>query len=238
MNYKLIIIVFILLLFPNSAIAELPRINISIDIQTREYQDAFVVGDTFYYKINLTNPMTETIYSDFSVSIYNPANVLIESTRNYTGQKIEPNKSIEIVAKGGYINETAAFPFDIAGDYRIVLESSKSFDFYRNMELNYVWENKTIPYTSYVRTSGYFVKYFDVMPSWQYHLWKEEEKINMQSLDLSQKMYEINTDIDTITKEMNQATQDMNKATKNIEKATYGMVVVALISLFVAYYRR
>lgn len=242
MNYKLIILFFILLLFPNSAIAELPRINISIDIQTREYQDAFVVGDTFYYKINLTNPMTETIYSDFYVSIYNPANVLIESTRNYTGQKIEPSKSIEIVAKGGYINETAAFPFDIAGDYKIIVESSKYFDFYRNIELNYVSGNETIQYNMYVRTPIKFVYYFDVMPSWQYNLWKEEEKINMQSLDLNQKMYDINSDIDTITKEMNMATQEMNivtkqmnESTQDMKRATYVMLVVAFISLYFAW---
>ena len=232
MNYKLIIIVFILLLFPNTAIAELSRLNISIEIEPYEYKDALVVGDSFYYIINLTNPMSETIYSDFSVSIYNPVNVLIESTRNYTGQKIEPYESIEIIAKGGYDNETAIFPFDIAGVYKIEFKSTKPIEFYKI--ISYSGRNET----GYIRTPLESVYYFDVMPSWQYHLWKEEEQINKQSLDLSQKMYEINTDIDTVTKEMNQATQDMNNATKNIEKATYGMIGVAIISLFVALKKR
>ena len=239
---KLIIIVFILLFFPNYAVAEYSKLNVSVEIITYDnYEDAFVVGDSFFYKINLTNPMSEKITSDFSVTVYNPANVSIESTINYTGKTIEPNQSIEIVAKGGKDNETAAFPFDIAGDYKLILESTKPFDFYRWIKIRYTSGNNTIVGDRYIRTPLKFVYYFDVMPTWQYHLWKEEEKINKQSLDLSQKMYEINTDIDTVTKEMNQATQEMNivtqqmnEATQDMKGATYIMLLVAIISLVVA----
>ena len=232
MNYKLIIIVFILFLIPNFAIAELSRVNVSVDILPYEYPDTFVVGDRFYYIINLTNPTNETIYSDFSVSIYNPVNV--ESTRNYT-RIIESGKSIDIVAIGEDIDEKAIFPFDIAGVYKIKIKSTKPIQFYKL--ISYVGSNQT----GYIRTPLESIFYFDVMPSWQYHLWKEEEKINKQSLDLSQKMYDITTNIDNVTKEMNQATQEMNIVTKQMNQATQDMngattkmLIVALISLTVA----
>ena len=231
MSGKLIIIVFILLLFPNIAIAEIQKLNVSIEIKPIVYYDAFVVGDGFNYKINLTNPMSETIYADFFVSIYNPNNVLIESTRNHSGKTIEPGKSIELIGNGGINNELAAFPFEIAGDYKIVLESSKFFDYYRNMKIYREGYN----YTTYVRTRVKFMYYFDVMPKWQYTLWKEEKEINMHSLDLSQKMYEITTNIDNVTKEMNQATQEMNEVTKEMNKATDTMLDVAILTFGIAF---
>ena len=83
MNRKLALFVFIVLLLPNSTLAENPKLNIFINVNTSEYLDAFVVGDHFYYKINLTNPTSERISDDFSISVYNPHGALIETTKNY-----------------------------------------------------------------------------------------------------------------------------------------------------------
>lgn len=230
-NRKLALFVFIVLLLPNSTLAENPKLNISVNISTYEYADAFVVGDHFYYKINLTNPTTERISDDFSISVYNPHGALIETMKNHKEISIEPGESVEIISKGRYENETAIFPFEIAGDYKIVLESNKSIDFYRWVRVSSITGDKKIIQDNFVRRNKKFEYYFDVMPKWQYNLWKEEEKINKQSIDLNNKILQINIDMD-------KATQDMNTATKNIELATFVMLAVSLIMLFVATKKR
>ena len=221
MNRKLVVISFSVFLLINPAMADNLELNISVDIIAHEYTDAFVVGDFFYYRINLTNPMSEKISDNFSVSVFNPADALIEPMKNYNDISIESGQSIEIIAKGGYENETATFPFDVAGDYKIMLESTKPIDFYRWVEVGS--QNGYKEYR-FVRINKKYVYYFDVMPKWQYNLWKEEEKINEQSLDLSQKMFEI-------TNDMGEATQEMKNATQYILGATLIMLIVAIFTL-------
>ena len=224
MTQKLALFVFILLLLPNFALAENPKLDISIDISTYEYTDAFVVGDHFHYNINLTNPTSERISDDFSVGIYNPHGTLIETIKRYENTSIEPGESVAIIAKGGYENETAVLPFNIAGDYKIVLESNKSIDFYKWDTVSSITMGNTITENIYIRLNKKFEYNFDVMPKWQYNLWKEEEKINKQSIDQNKKILE--------------ATDDMNAATQAIKNATYAMFGVAIITLIVAIKKR
>jgi len=183
------------------------KLDVSIKIETYEYFDAFVVGDAFYYKINLTNPMSEEISDNFSVSVYNPRKELMEQPKVYE-MLIEPNKSIEIILIGGRENETGILSFDTTGDYSLVLDATKSIEFYRHIK------------RKYMRFPKKFVFYFDVMPKWQYSLWREEANLNQKMLDL--------------TKGTKEATIDMNSATKIIKTATNVMKWVAIITLGVA----
>lgn len=217
MNRKIALFIFIILLLPNSALAENPILEINVSIKTYEYADAFVVGDFFYYEIILNNPTDKKISDEFSISIYNPHDVL--ATRDEVEISIEPGEFHKIVAISGHnneTNETAAFPFEIAGDYKIVFESNQSIDFRRLFRVR--GDDKIIH--RYVRLSNKFEYYFDVMPKWQYNFWKEEEKISKQSIDLNKKMLE--------------ATKDMNTATNTIKWATYIMVFVSIMTLIAA----
>ncbi len=225
----------------STALAENLMLNISVDIKTYEYTDALVVGDYFYYILNLTNPMPEKISDIFSVSVYKPNGDLIEPAQDYE-ISIEPSASKEIIAKGGKENETAIFPFDIAGDYKIVVESTKPIELYRWISISYERLNETVIQNSYIRTNEKFSYSFDVMPRWQYGLWKEEEKINKKSLEINQEILTLNTDLDRATKEMlnltvdlNLATKKMNDATQDIKYATYAMLTVAVLTLIVAF---
>lgn len=210
---KLAVFVFILLLLPNPTLAENPELNLNISIKTYEYADANVVGDHFYFEIFLTNPTSEIISDDFSISVYNPHDDAI-GTRNFENISIEPKQSYKLIAGGEYENETAILPFEIAGDYKIVFESNKSIDFYNFFKMEE--SEKSIQY-NFVRQNTKYEHYFDVMPKWQYNLWKEEEKINID-------MYE--------------ATQEMNAATNIMIWATLAMLIVSLINLYIVIKKR
>lgn len=174
MNRKIALFIFIVLFLPNSALAENPILNIDVSIKTYEYADAFVVGDFFYYEIILSNPTAERISDKISIRIYNPHDVL--ATKNEMEISIESDEFYKIIAVSGYnneTNETAAFPFQIAGDYKIVFESNKSIDFRRLFQVK--GDDKIIQ-DRYIRLNNKFEYYFDVMPKWQYNLWKEEEE--------------------------------------------------------------
>lgn len=225
MSKKIILILFILLL-SNPAFADEAGLDVFIRILTYKYPDAFVVGDSFYYKINLTNKMADEVSDNFSISIYNPKGGLIGSTRIYE-RSIKPGENIEIIAKGGKGNETAAFPFDIRGDYKLILNSTNLFDFYRWFKV----KSERYIHNRYIRSSGKFDYNFDVMPKWQYELWKQEEEINKQTLDVNKKMLDLTIDL-------NSATRNMNDATQKIKFATYIMLGVALLTLLVAFIKR
>lgn len=225
---KLAVFIFIILLLPNSTLAEKPILTWNLNIKTYEYTDAYVVGDHFYFEIFLENPTLERITSDINIKVYNSNNDII-GDRNYKDVSIEPNKYERLFAAGGYENSTAIYPFKIAGDYKIVLESNKSIDFFKLFEVKGKGENISEEEWMYVRTDQKFEYYFDVMPKWQYNLWKEEEKINNQSMDLNNKMLQKNIDMDN-------ATQEMNSATNKIKWATYAMFIVSIITLMTTVY--
>ena len=118
-----VLIVAIFLQFVTFACAQEQKVDIELDVISYEINDAHVVGDFFYYKINITNIGTEIINDTFTISVFNPSGNLLDS-RNYT-VLIEPNGSREITAEGGKKNETAIFPFDTAKNYKIEINSKK-----------------------------------------------------------------------------------------------------------------
>lgn len=211
---RVMFLVFLFFLSLSLSSAQEQKVDIVLEIKTDEIQDACVVGDSFHYKINLTNTGTEIINDTFRISVFNPSRNLIES-RKYT-IVIEPNNSKLIVAEGGKKNETAVFPFDTRGDYKIEVSATKLIDFYRWVkEGRYVRQTKKLNY------------FFDVMPRWEYNSWKSSEEANQKSMIANQKSIEANQKLLDLT-------IDLKNATESMETATWIMVTVAVITLSVA----
>ena len=131
MKYKVsFVIVCFLLLSIQITSAQVQKLDVNVEIVTYEIKDAYVVGDSFYYNITFTNRGSEPINDTFTISISNPSRILIDRPRNYEIH-LKPNESRVITAEGGKENETAVFPFDTSGDYKIEIKSTKPIDFYR-----------------------------------------------------------------------------------------------------------
>jgi hypothetical protein len=222
LNKVAISILLFFIFFSVSINAEELKLNINLDIITYEFPDAKVVGDSFYYKINLTNTGNASVVDNFTVSIFNPQLKLIEQPQIYE-KTINPNESVEIKAFGGRANETAVLPFDTYGDYKLVITSTKNIDFYRIIEYT---KNGYI-YRNYLRYPIEFSFSFDVMPKWQYDLWKETKNVNEKVLEANQKLINL--------------TIDLENATEQIKNATYVMLFVAVMAFgiaFIDYYMR
>jgi hypothetical protein len=207
----LFLILGFLFLFVPFSFAQEQKVDVNLEISPQEIRDAYVVGDCFYYKINFTNTGIEIINDTFTISVFNPSRSLIDIPRTYN-ISIEPNSSRWIIAKGDGENETAIFPFDTRGDYKIEIKSTKPIDFYRWF---IVEEDK-----KYIRQNKKFNYFFDAMPRWQYNLWKDTEEANQKIIEANQKLLDL--------------TIDLNKATKSMERATWIMVIVAFFTLCVA----
>ncbi|MHA1829292.1 MAG: hypothetical protein ACTSX6_11685 [Candidatus Heimdallarchaeaceae archaeon] len=212
-----IFVSFIVVFFLSSSLvfAE-QKLDVHLKIITYEIQDAYVVGDSFYYIINFTNTGNETINDTFTISIFNPSRNLIDSPRKYK-IFVKQNKSELIIAKGGKENETAAFPFDTSGDYKLELNATKLIDFYRWIQIR----EGNFLYKRYIRQNKNFNYFFDVMPHWQYNLWKSSEEANQKVIEANQKLLNL--------------TVDLNNATQSMKTASWIMVIVAGITLFIAY---
>ena len=126
----LFLILGFLFLFIPFSFAQEQKVDVNLEISPQEILDAYVVGDRFFYKINFTNTGIEIINDTFTISVFNPSRSLIDIPRTYE-ILIEPNSSRLIIAKGDGENETAIFPFDTRGDYKIEIKSTKPIDFYR-----------------------------------------------------------------------------------------------------------
>jgi len=187
LRYLVLIVVFFSP-FVTFTCAQEQKIDVELDIFTYEINDAYVVGDFFYYEINFTNTGTEIIDDTFTISVFDPSGNIMDIPMNYE-ILIEPNGSYEITAKGGKENETAIFPFDTAGDYKIEINSTKSIDFYRWIFYN----------TTYIRQNKNFKYFFDVMPQWQYMLWKNTELANQKTIEANQRLINLSSDLNTAT---------------------------------------
>lgn len=212
--FKVIPFIVVLLICTFSTYAE-QRIDVDIQIKPYEIQDAFVVGDFFYYRINLTNTDSEVINTTFNISLFSPSRALIEASRFYP-ENIEPNNSIIIEAKGGKSNETALFPFDFEGDYMITLSANMPLDLYRQIEIK---TDKTITHR-YTRQNIIFKYYFDVMPRWQYTLWKNTETANNKVFEANEKLLSL--------------TIDLKDLTADLKKLTWYMLSIAFFALWIA----
>jgi hypothetical protein len=223
-----LILGFLLLFLPFSSAQE-QKIDVNIDIITYEIKDVYVVGDFFYYKINLTNTGIGIINDTVTISVVNPSGVLIGFPQT---EKLfmEPHSSILIIAKGGKGNETAAFPFDVQGDYKIEINSTQPIDFNRTDERFYIRQNQHFNYS------------FDVMPRWQHTLWKNTEEASQKIIEANQKLLNLTGglvnltgDLVNLTKDLSEATIRMENATKSVERASWIMAFVAVITLIIAY---
>ena len=209
---------FFLFNFSSIVNAQEIKVNISISINPYEIKDAYVVGDSFFYEINLTNDINETIDDKFVVSVYNPKGELLDIPREYI-LSLNSTQTHTIIAKGGKKekNETAALPFDTAGDYRINIHSTKQINFYRWFIVN----EQGYSMLKYIRWEQSFNQTFDVMSRGQYNIWKQTEKANDKVIEANDRLLNLTIDIKTLTDDMNKATQ--------------GMRVVTNIVLFVAF---
>ena len=167
----LFLILGFLFLFIPFSFAQEQKVDVNLEISPQEIQDAYVVGDYFYYEINFTNTGIEIINDTFTISVFNPSRSLIDFPKTHV-ILIEPNSSMLISAKGARENESAIFPFDTSGDYKIEIKSTKPIDFYRWF---IVEEDKR-----YIRQNKKFEYFFDVMPRWRYNLWKDTEEANQK----------------------------------------------------------
>ena len=208
----LFLILGFLFLFVPFSFAQEQKVDVNLEISPHEIQDAYVVGDRFYYEINFTNTGIEIINDTFTISVFNPSRSLIDFPKTHE-ILIEPNSSMLISAKGARENETAIFPFDTSGDYKIEIKSTKPIDFYRWF---IVEEDKR-----YIRQNKKFNYFFDVMPRWQYNLWKDTEEANQKIIEANQKLLDL--------------TIDLKEATNSMETATWIMVLVAFFTSLIAY---
>ncbi|ODS39841.1 hypothetical protein BEH94_02900 [Candidatus Altiarchaeales archaeon WOR_SM1_SCG] len=229
---KLFLITMFLLLFANICFAQEQKVDVDITIVSHEIKDAYVVGDSFWYKVEFTNIGIGIINDNFNISVFNPSGNLIDS-RNYD-ILLEPNESKTINSTGGKKGEVAAFPFDTNGDYKMEIKSKKLIDFYRWFDV----KTGKSTYRSYNRQPMTFKYYFDVMPRWQYDLWKDTKEINKEMLDATEEMNDATKKSLKLTEELDKVTKEVNDATKNIEYATYAMLVVAFVTLFVSLSKR
>lgn len=212
--FRIIPFIVVLLMCNFSTYAE-QRIDVDIQIKSYEVQDAFVVGDFFYYWINLTNTGSEVINTTFDISLFSPSRVLIEIPRFYQ-ENIEPSNSVIIEAKGGKANETALFPFDFQGDYMITLSSNIPIDLYRQIEIR---KSEMIT-RRYIRQNTILTYYFDVMPRWQYTLWKNSESANNKAFEANEKLLSL--------------TIDLKDLTADLKKLTWYMLAIAFFALWMA----
>ncbi|MCK5040565.1 MAG: hypothetical protein KAR87_06370 [Candidatus Aenigmarchaeota archaeon] len=225
---KIIFTVIALLFMLNMAHAtEEYNLSVDIDIEPYVYKDANVAGDSFYYRIMLTNNMSYNesynVSDIFTVSVYNPKGELIEKPRIYN-RTINLNETIKIIAKGGLGTETAAFPFDISGDYKIILNSTNNYINY------YRWLNDD----RWLRMPNRFNYYFDVMPKWQYDLWKEEQDFINKSYEITGQNLDINIENRNLAQEMKEGTDKMYNVTEDMREATIVMKWVSILTFFVA----
>ena len=226
---KIIFTVIALLFMLNMAHAmEEYNLSVDIDIKPYVYEDANVVGDSFYYRIILTNNVSYNesynVSDIFTVSVYNPKGELIEDGPRPYNRTIMHNKTIEIIAKGGPGTKTAAFPFDTSGDYKIVLSSANNYiNFYR-------WLSDG----RWVRMSYRYNYSFDVMPKWQYNLLKEEQKLINKSQEINEQNLNVSIENRNFAQNMTDVTEDMLLATKRMLRVSIMTLIVAGITLAVS----
>lgn len=214
------ILIFLLLFIPLSYAQE-QQVNVDIEINTHETQDAKVVGDAFYYSIKFTNTGAERIDTIFNLSIFNPSKHLIHSSTRLI--ILEPNNSKVITVTGALENETAAFPFDTSGDYKIEIKAREPIHIYRWFTV----EENGVTLQKYIRQNTTFNYFFDVMPRWEYEIWKSTKEAN-------QKIIDANTELIKANKKLLNLTTDLNESSKNMQNATNAMFWVAVITASIA----
>jgi hypothetical protein len=187
MKKQLCLIWLVLLLTPLVLADDFP-VDVNANISTKEIKDAYVVGDFFYYDITLSYRGEKPVNNTFTVNILKPNNAIV-STINYPFE-LQPNTSVEIITKGATKgNETNwYYPFDIEGDYEIEIVSAIPVDFYRWFPISNDANTK-----SAIRQTK-FTQFFDVMPRWQYTLWKRTEKTNEDAQKANDEMLKLNKD--------------------------------------------
>lgn len=171
-----------------------------------------VVDDTFYYNITLFNNGSSTINSNFLVQVYGPNDEIISSEAgSFSNRIIEAGQKIELTQNKS-ATEVTIYPLDISGDYKISV-SSQNIVFYRRFaEGGYAYFPKNINYS------------FDVMPRYQYELWKKEEKA-------SQKILDINTETLNLNKEVIDYNKEMRDYNKYLIGFTIALIILAFLQL-------
>lgn len=220
MKLKYLFLLIVGLLFCTAvATADEQKVNVNMKIITYEIENVNVVGDSFYYKINFTNIGNWTVSDNITISVFNPSRNLLAPPETYE-IVLKPSDSKAVIAKGGKENETAIFPFDTSGDYKIEINSTMGIDFYRWLVIN---KGNRI-YTSYIRQNKNFNYFFDVMPRWQYNISESTEEANRKVIEANQKLLDL--------------TININNATQSMKTATWVMLGVAIISLIIAFLKR
>jgi len=205
----LILLLMVFLIKVPSVLSQPLSLDIEVKIIPYEFTDAYVVGDSFYYQLDINNGGNVTINDTFRIYVLTPNGRIIENVQEYN-VSLNPNAALKITAKGGKENENAAFPFETAGDYHLILNSTQPIDFYRRFLTK-------DGHLLYVRQPSSFEYFFDVMPHWQYTLWKQTSEANTKMIEANDKLLSL--------------TADTKKATDTIKVATIVMLIVALIQL-------
>ena len=206
------------------AFAQNKGLDINIQIIGHEIKDAYVVGDNFNYIINLTNKGNESVNDSFIVTVFNPPREIVSGPKEYY-REIEPNTAVSIKYELRNGTEVIAIPFDIHGDYKIWINSTQQIDFYRR----YAYEEGGRIHQGYNRQTKSYEYCFDVMPRWEYALWKKKEEVNNKIIKSNEELRKINEDMRDINR-------DLANDTITMKNATIIILFVSLINLLVVIY--
>ncbi|MFH1365039.1 MAG: hypothetical protein ABIH28_00450 [archaeon] len=226
-------IAFCMILLSHSVLAITDiGIDLSINPSGVISKDYNVVGDLFTYNLTLFNNNSETFNDTLTIKIMAPDNKSIafgdETNYIFSGSGVQiirsPLQHFISIPSGSYeslipyINlsenkDTKIWPFDVAGDYSMEICSSDfNTKFVRTFNSPY---GKTYYY--YYHCINY---YFSVMPEWQYKLFNEEKAAAEKTKEANQKLLDLNLQVEN--------------ATQIIKNATIMMLIVAIITLYVA----
>jgi len=209
----LIILIFIFVCIINVSAQKDVLIDVKIIPKGIISKDYNVVGDAFTYKVSIFNNDSDTFEDNFSIELYNPNGRIewgSEKEQKFT-EELGPYDIVELIP---YINQsenndTKIWPFDISGDYKLKLSTeSRNLRFIKQYNQGQVYFPRD------------YESYFDVMPLWQYNLFKEES-------DAANKVFESNRKLIDLT-------IDLESATDIIKIASIIMMGVAIMTLYIA----
>lgn len=215
----------IILLLVSPVLAQEQNVIINFDINQRKFLDNYVVGDSFSYNISLRNVGNATFNDTFNVTVSDPTGVPIDSRLFHL--ILEPNITKIITPKGGKENETAAILFKIQGPYVISIES---YNFTVNFrEDTRVFLDDVRYYDTYIRQPKKFEFPFDVMPKWQYDLWKDSQKENENILQSTESLKGSTDNLYKSSEETSNLTESLKNYTVALFILTFVMVMITLI---------
>jgi len=240
---KIILIFSIFLMVIGSvkiSLAQEEEIIIDIEIIPRgaitgEYN---VVGDIFHYNVILFNNFLKEHDDNFTIEILDPNNKIIHK-EEFTSTVIPAMGWMNltpIIKTNKTEDVLKIWPFEISGDYSIKICSViPNMRFVKKYTIK---KEGFLPSENWYSNYGCFTHYFSVMPEWQYSLFKKEFSAAEEALRANKKSLEANQKLVDLTVDLDNATKIMSDATQNIEWATWIMVVVAVLTLVVAFIKR